>query len=123
MWPQRSRLLRSSKRSWSESYENLVDSDTRVDVDTGIVAAGRLQAVIGSRDYSIDIAEMRVQVGKISEAVRAVVPQSMWGAIVEKLEELEQHPEALDVGTDSFDDDDDDSFDPTEFIDDEDDEF
>lgn len=40
------------------SYENLVDSDTTVDVDTGIVAAGRLQAVIGSRDYSIDIAEM-----------------------------------------------------------------
>src|SRR6476646_10890014 len=57
------------------SYENLVDSDTRVDVDTGIVAAGRLQAVIGSRDYSIDIAEMRVQVGKISEAVRSVVPE------------------------------------------------
>jgi hypothetical protein len=28
----------------------------------------------------------------------------MWAAIVEKLEELEQHPEALDVGPDSFDD-------------------
>ena len=35
---------------------------------------------------------------------------------------LEQHPEALDVGTDFFDDADDDTFDPTEFID-EDDEF
>jgi hypothetical protein len=44
----------------------------------------------------------------------------MWGEIVEKLEELEQHPKALDVGTDSFDDDD--AYDPTEFID-EDDEF
>jgi len=32
-----------------KSYETLVDSDTRVDVNTGIVAAGRLQAVIGSR--------------------------------------------------------------------------
>ena len=41
-----------------KSYETLVDSDTRVDVNTGIVAASRLQAVIGSRDYSIDIAEM-----------------------------------------------------------------
>jgi hypothetical protein len=40
-----------------KSYETLVDSDTRVDVNT-IVAARRLQAVIGSRDYSIDIAEM-----------------------------------------------------------------
>jgi hypothetical protein len=47
----------------------------------------------------------------------------MWGAIIEKLEEfeeLEQHPAALDVGTDSFDDADDDPFDPTEFIDDDD---
>jgi hypothetical protein len=61
-------------------------------------------------------------VSKISEAVRSVVPESMWGAIIEKLEELEQPPEALDVGMDSFDDADDDPFDPTEFID-EDDEF
>ena len=39
-----------------------------------------------------------------------------------KLDEFEQHPEALDIGTDSFDDADDDAYDPTEFID-EDDEF
>jgi hypothetical protein len=58
----------------------------------------------------------------IGEAVRAVVPQSMWAAIIEKLEELEQHSEALDVGEDAFDDTDDDPYDPTEFID-EDDEF
>ncbi|MGY4650126.1 hypothetical protein [Mycobacterium sp. URHB0021] len=42
--------------------------------------------------------------------------------IIEKLQELEQHPEALDVGTDSFNDADDEPFDPTAFID-EDDEF
>ena len=81
--------------------------------------AGRW-SLIDSRDYRLDIAEVRVQLGKISEAVRAVVPQEMWAAIVEKLEELEQHPEALDVGTDSFDDADDDPYDPTEFIDDDD---
>jgi hypothetical protein len=105
-----------------KSYENLVDSDTKVDVNTGIVAASRLQAVIDSTDYSIDIAELRCQLGKTGEAVRSVVPESMWGAIIEKLDALEQHPGALDVGTDSFDDADDDAFDPTEFID-EDDEF
>jgi hypothetical protein len=44
------------------------------------------------------------------------------GAISEKLEEFEQYSEALDVGVDSFDDADDDPYDPTEFID-EDDEF
>ena len=46
----------------------------------------------------------------------------MWAAIVEKLEELEQDQEALGVGTNSFDEADDDPYDPTEFID-EDDEF
>ena len=35
-------------------------------------------------------------------------------------EELEQHQEALDVGTDAFDDADDDPYDPTEFIDEDD---
>ena len=51
------------------------------------------------------------------DAVKSTVPQEMWGEIIEKLEELEQHPDALDVGTDSFDEADDEPFDPTEFID------
>ena len=59
---------------------------------------------------------------QICDAVKSTVPQEMWGEIVEKLEELEQHTAALDVGTDSFDDADDDAYDPTEFID-EDDQF
>ena len=37
-----------------KSYETLVDSDTKVDVNTGIVAAGRLQSLINSRDYARD---------------------------------------------------------------------
>lgn len=41
-----------------KSYKTLGDSYTRVDVNTGIVAASWLQAVNGPRDYSIDIAEM-----------------------------------------------------------------
>ena len=49
------------------------------------------------------------------------VKSTLWGEIIEKLEELEQHSEALDVGTDSFNDADDEPFDPTEFIDDDDD--
>ena len=106
-----------------KSYETLVDSDTKVDVNTGIVAAGRLQSLIDSRDYSREIAELRFQVVEIGEAVKSTVPQEMWGEIVEKLDEAEPHSAALDVGTDSFDDDDDDAYDPMEFIDDEDDEF
>ena len=50
---------------------------------------------------------MKVQLGQILEVVKSTVPQELWGEIVEKIEELEQHPEALDVGTDAFDDADD----------------
>ena len=87
-----------------KSYETLVDSDTKVDVNTGIVAAGRLQSLVDSRDYDHELLVMKVQMAAICEAVKSTVPQEMWGAIVEKLERLEQHSEALDVGTDSFDD-------------------
>ena len=101
-----------------KSYETLVDSDTKVDVHTGIVAAGRLQSLIDSRDYDHELLVMKVQMAQICDAVKSTVPQEMWGAIVEKVEVLEQDSQALDVGTDSFDDDDDDAFYPTEFIDD-----
>ena len=74
--------------------------------------------LIDSRDYSYDLLVMKVQMDQICDAVKS----TLWGEIIEKLEELEQHSEALDVGTDSFNDADDEPFDPTEFID-EDDEF
>jgi hypothetical protein len=103
-----------------KSYENLVDSDTKVDVNTGIVAAGRLQSLMNTSDYDRELLVMKVQLGQISEAVRSAVPESMWGAIVEKLEEMEQHPGPVDVEADDFDDADEDPYDPTEFAEDDD---
>ena len=90
-----------------KSYETLVDSDTKVDVNTGIVAAGRLQSLTDSRDYDHELLVMKVQMAAICAAVKSTVPQSMWGEIIEKLDEAEQHSEVLDVGTGSFDDADD----------------
>jgi hypothetical protein len=105
----------------AKAFSTLVDDRTEVSVETGLRAAEKLQSVLDGRERGTDVLELKVQLGRIGEAVRAVVPQEMWAAIVEKLEELEeQHSEALDVATDSFDDDD--PYDPTEFID-EDDEF
>jgi hypothetical protein len=104
----------------NKAFRALVDDRTEVSVETGLRAAEKLQSVLDGRERGTDVLELKVQLGRIGEAVRAVVPQEMWAAIVEKLEELEQHSQALDVGTDSFDDDD--PYDPTEFID-EDDEF
>ena len=59
--------------------------------------------------------------GQIIAAVKSTVPQELWAAIVEKLDEAEQHPESLADDTDDFDDADD-AFDSTEFAE-EDDEF
>ena len=103
-----------------KSYENLVDSNTKVDVHTGMIAAGRLQSLMGSGDDGRELLSMKVQVGVICNAVKSTVPQEQWGEIIEKIEEFQQHQEALDVGTDSFDDNDDEPFDPTEFTEDDD---
>ncbi len=103
----------------AKSYENLVDSNTKVDVHTGMIAAGRLQSLIDSGDDGRELLVLKVQLGWMQAAVKSVVPEEMWDDIVEKIEDFEQqHPEALDVGTDSFDDDE--PFDPTEFAEDDD---
>ena len=106
----------------AKAFRTLVDDGAEVSVESGLRAAEKLQSVLDGRERGTDILELKVQLGQILEAVKSTVPQELWGEIIEKIEELEQHPEALDVGMDSFDDDDDDPYDPTEFID-EDDEF
>jgi hypothetical protein len=105
----------------AKAFRSLVDDCTEVSVETGLRAAEKLQSVLNGRELGTEVLELKVQLGWIQAAVKSTVPEEMWGEIVEKLEEFEQHPEALDVGTDSFDDDD--AYDPTEFIDEDDDEF
>ena len=48
-----------------KSYETLVDSDTKVDVNTGIIAASRLQSLIDSRDFDHELLVMKVQMAAI----------------------------------------------------------
>ena len=54
-----------------------------------------------------------VQVNRIIEAVKSTVPQQMWGQIIKKLEQPEQH-QALDVEIEAVDEADD-VYDPAEF--------
>ena len=106
----------------AKAFRTLVDDGTEVRVETGLRAAEKLQSVLDRRERGTEVLELKVQLGNISKAVRSVVPQEMWAAIVEELEEFEQHPEALDVGMDCVGDADDEPYDPTEFMD-KDDEF
>jgi hypothetical protein len=103
----------------NKAFRRLVDDDVEVSVDTGLRAAEKLQAVLDKRDQGDDIAELRLQVYRIQDAVKAVVPQEMWGAIVEKLDQPQHDPDALDAETEDFDDDG--AYDPTEFAEDDDD--
>ena len=71
----------------TRSYETLVDSNTTVDVTTGINAATRLQQIIDSRTAEqASLLEMRLQVGRIIDAVKSTVPKALWPAIVRSLE-------------------------------------
>src|SRR6185312_9945597 len=86
-----------------KGYETLVDPDTKVDVNTGMVAAGRLQALIDSHAGQADIADLRGTVNRIIDAVRSTVPETMWGDIARKLdtcvdahERTDEHVEEMD---------------------------
>ena len=98
-----------------KSYETLVDSDTKVDVNIGMIAACRLQALIDSRVGQPDMAHI------MGEAVKSTVPRELWGEIVRKLDQLEKHPGSPDVETETCDEADE-AYDPIEFAE-EDDEF
>lgn len=75
-----------------KSYETLADSDTKVDVNTGMLAAGQLQALIESRANGFSMLETRVQMNRFIEAVRSTVPQSMWAEISRKLDQVGKSP-------------------------------
>ena len=95
-----------------KGYETLVDSDTTVDVNTGMIAAGRLQALIESRAGGTRIADLRVQMGRIIDAIHSSVPEELWPEILRKID----GPVAADMPADEFEDCDDaeDEYDPVE---------
>ncbi len=95
-----------------KGYETLVDSDTTVDVNTGMIAAGRLQALIESRADGTRIADLRVQMGRIIDAIHSTVPEELWPEILRKID----GPVAADTPADEFEDCDDaeDWYDPAE---------
>ena len=84
-------------------YETLVDADTRVDVNTGMIAAARLQALIESRTSGTRIADLMVQMGRIIDAIHSTVPEELWPEILRKID----GPVAADTPAGEFEDGDD----------------
>jgi len=70
-----------------KAFEHLVDDDTTVSVETGLRAAEKLHAIAQETSNSPDIANMMLQLQRITAAVKAVVPREMWGQILRKLDE------------------------------------
>ena len=70
----------------AKSYEALVESDTRVDVNTGIIAASRLQSIVDSRAGQPNLLELKIQVNRIIDAVRTTVTHEMSDDILQKLD-------------------------------------
>ena len=92
------RRLRRTEASCS-SNENLVDPNTTVDVSTGMIAAGRLQALIDSRAGRTSMAEILYKMDRIINAVHDTVPAELWPEILRKIE----GPVAEDTPMDAFD--------------------
>jgi len=97
-----------------KGYESLVDSDTEVDVNTGMIAAGRLQALIESRASDTRIADLMVQMDGIIRAIHSTVPEELWPEILRKID----GPVAADSPADEFEDWDnaEDEYDPLESV-------
>jgi hypothetical protein len=86
-------------------YETIVDPDTKIDVNTAMIAAGRVHALSDTRAGQPDIVTMRAEMNRIIYAVKSTVPESMWPEIARKLEGEAIEPIAEDA--DAFDPEDD----------------
>jgi hypothetical protein len=76
----------------NEAFRQLVDGDMAVSLDAGLRAAEKLQALTDARAGEVDVATMRVQMGRVIETVREFVPREQWPALQARLrgEEVEQ---------------------------------
>ena len=88
-------------------YETLVDPGTTVDVNTGMLAAGRLQALVESRAGETSLAEIIVKMNRVIEAVRSTVPPELWPEIRRRLEGDDEPADPLEEDDEAFEPDDD----------------
>ena len=86
----------------AKGYETLVHSDTNVDVSTGMIAAGRLQALMQSQDSSNKMAVIWAQMDRIIKVTQQFVPEERHEEMLRLLDW--QGPVAADLPADEFED-------------------
>jgi hypothetical protein len=84
----------------AKGYATLVDPDTQVGVGTGMIAAGRLQALIESRANGTNVAQLIAQLDRIIRAIHDSVPEELWEEILDKID----GPVPADIARDDIDD-------------------
>lgn len=100
-----------------KGYQSIVDADTEVDVNTAMIAAGRLQSVIDSRCDQPDVADMLVKVNRIIDAVKSMLPEQRWPELLQRLDGLTETAEPLNSQVERLHDDEDgEVFDPSDVV-------
>ena len=92
-------------------FQRLVQDDIKVSLEAGLKAAEKLQGALGEGDPGAELQQMRVHVGRMIQAVRATVPESMWGDIRAWLEDSYRVQPSGEPVKPGEDEDDDESFD------------
>ena len=103
-----------------KGYQTLVDPDTKVDVNTAMIAAGRLQSLLDTRSGQPDIVDIMVKQNRIIAAIRSTVPESLWPEIMRKIDGEADPAERVNNQLEASDADDE-GFEPMKFADDDDD--
>jgi hypothetical protein len=83
-----------------KGYESLADRESKVDVNTAMVAASRLQALLDARAGQPDVVEFWVQTNRIIAAVKTMLPESSWPELVRRIEgDAPANPQHHHIGT------------------------
>jgi hypothetical protein len=70
----------------AKGYETLVDSDTKVDVNTGMIAAARLHELTGRDPKQLRMIDLRLQMDRIVAAAREFIPEELHEAFLARVE-------------------------------------
>lgn len=100
-----------------KGYQNLIRNGTQISPALGMEAILRLHELTRKGGTEAELLDMRRQVSLLQQAVREVVPETMWAEIASRIDEIvvRQERSVLDAEVLTDDDDEDDDYDDEPF--------